>query len=172
MKSAVEKLCRLSNETGKNAEYRFNNNTYFSNIEVATYHGSLSDYYSGYKEGYTRSVELWVHTKQMLEDLNIPTFNMIVDNDIIGDDERKEWFDKTGIYDYHCEYFPVAWLEDIWPDFDKYTEKPEKENDTEVEKKQEEKQEKSEKEESLMEFALKNGCDYMDMNTMNIYKHF
>lgn len=98
-----------------------------------------------------KTAEYWIMTRKPLSDSLSPTMKMIVKYNVYEEERENE----DGLYAYHLEYFPRAWMADIWPDLVNY--KIETHND---------------REESLMEFALRNGCDFMDMNTMTIYKHF
>lgn len=74
--------------------------------------------------------------------------NKIIEEDKTVEDKEYQLF-NYGYFLYKLEYFPKPWLEEAWLELFP--------ND------------KPEKEESLMDFALRNGCDYMDMNTMTIY---
>ena len=151
-KSTVERLCRQAlTENIKRVTYTFFNNSVFHSIEIGV--EGECDY-----ESQPRTVELWVHTIKPLEEIiEDPCIKMIVDNDDLGNEERHEWYEKTkekgGHYDYHCPYFPKAWLEDFFPTVENHYKK-----------------EKPVHEQSLMEFALSHGCDYMDMSTGTIYR--
>lgn len=114
-----------------------------------------------YAEG--RKAEVWIHTRRLLSEFKKDTLNLIVEYDTIGEDERVTWTaevvkksGKTPVYDYHLEYFPLAWLEDIWPDLLKSPE--ELTGQVYVQDPPEQPVEK------MLDVALRSGCDVMVLN--------
>lgn len=115
-----------------------------------------------------RTVDVWIKSSTLLEDIDNPCFQFIVDQDVIGPNMRSVLYDAYNDgYIYHLHHFHRGWLTDIWPEFEKhYTDEA---KGTSSSKNNEDGEYYVASPGTLAEYALRNGCDYMDITTGHIY---
>ena len=158
MKSTVERMHRLAQEDSTSHRavfFNINPVSILASIEIG------AEGAGNHAEG--RKVEVWIHTRRLLSEFKKDTLSLIEEYDTIGEDNRIAYADeivlnggKNSLYDYHLEFFPKSWLEDIWPDLLKSSE--ELSGQVYVQDPPEQPVEK------MLDVALRSGCDVMVLN--------
>ena len=133
------------------------NNHYCGHASIETNSGILKSIeimanghgHSMKREKQADLVEVWLHCSRPLE-ANCGEYECILENNSIPEDD----IFYNGCYDYHLDFFSLAWLEDIMP-------KLLNDNGKEVVEQQ--------PVEHMLETALKSGFHVMDMTTGEVY---
>ena len=132
------------------------------------------------------TVEVWISTRQNLEDIpeftsgEYPIIDCIKKYDTISDDDREKWASKietdpyvqkifNKYYNYHLEFIPAGHVADFFPSLYPHKLSDDKSDDRVVGIGNDGSTVTFEKG-SLAEFAISHGCDYMDMSTMTTYR--